>query len=65
MVPLGAGALVRVLEMCAAVAGLVAISALIYGSVILMRETRIVVQVLQERAASERARAVAQGDHTA
>jgi hypothetical protein len=65
VVPLGAGALVRVLEMCAAVAGMVAIGALIYGSVILMRETRIVVQVLQERAASVRARAVAQGDHTA
>lgn len=63
MVPLRAGALVRVLEVCAAAAGLVAISALIYGSVILMRETRLVVQVLQERAASVRARAVAQGDH--
>jgi hypothetical protein len=64
VVPLGAGALVRVLEMCAAVAGLVAISALIYGSAILMRETRIAVQVLQERAASVRARAAAQGDPT-
>jgi hypothetical protein len=63
--PLGAGALVRVLEVCAAVAGLVAVSALIYGSVLLMRETRIVVQVLQERAASVRARVVPQGGHTA
>jgi hypothetical protein len=65
IVPLGAGDLVRVLEVCAAVAGLVAISALIYGSVMLIRETRIVVQVLQERAASVRARAVSQGDHMA
>jgi hypothetical protein len=65
IVPLSAGAFVRVLEVCAAVAGLVAISALIHASVILMRETRIVVQVLQVRAAAVRARAVAQGDHTA
>jgi Protein of unknown function (DUF2721) len=65
IVPLGAGALVRVLEVCAAVAGLIAISALIHASVILMRETRIVVQVLQERAATVRARGVPQGDHTA
>ena len=64
IVPLGAGTLVRVLEACAAVAGLLAIGALIYGSVIFMRETRIVVQVLQERAASLSVRAVPHGDHT-
>jgi hypothetical protein len=50
-----------VLEVCAVVAGLLAVGALIYGSVVLMRETRIVVQVLQEQAASVRARAVPQG----
>ena len=64
IVPIGAVALVRVLEVCAVVAGLVALSALIYASVVLIRETRIVVQVLQERAASLSARAVPQGDHT-
>ena len=58
-------ALVRVLEVCAVVAGLVAVSALIYASVVLIRETRIVVQVLQEQAAIVRARAVPQGGHAA
>jgi hypothetical protein len=57
IVPIGAEALVRVLEVCAVVAGLLAVGALIYGSVVLMRETRIVVQVLREQAASVRARA--------
>jgi hypothetical protein len=65
IVPIGAEALVRVLEACAVVAGLLALGALIYGSVVLMRETRIVVQVLQEQAASVRARAVPQGRHGA
>jgi len=65
IVPIGAVALVRVLEVCAVVAGLVALSALIYASVVLIRETRIVVQVLQEQAAIVRARAVPQGDHAA
>jgi hypothetical protein len=63
--PFGAGAIVRVLEVCGVVAGLVAVSALIYGSVVLVRETRIVVQLLQERASRVRARAVPQGGHTA
>ena len=48
---LGARDLVRVLEVCGAAAGLVAVSALIYGSVVVMRETSIVVRVLQQRAA--------------
>ena len=61
IVPIGAEALVRVLEVCAVVAGLLALGALIYGSVVLMRETRIVVQVLQERAASVHARAMPKG----
>jgi len=65
IVPIGAEALVRVLEVCAVVAGLLALGALIYGSVVLMRETRIVVQVLQEQAASVRARAMPQGRHAA
>lgn len=58
---LAARDLVRVLEVCGAVAGLVAVSALIYGTVVVMRETSIVVQVLQQRAASFRARSVRQG----
>jgi hypothetical protein len=65
IVPIGAEAIVRVLEVCAVVAGLLALGALIYGSVVLMRETRIVVQVLQEQVASVRARAVPQGRHGA
>ena len=47
---LGARDLVRVLELCGAAAGLVAVGALIYGSVVVMRETGIVVQLLQQRA---------------
>jgi hypothetical protein len=65
IVPIGAEALVRVLEVCAVVAGLLALGAFIYGSVVLMRETRIVVQVLQEQVASVRARAVPQDRHAA
>lgn len=65
IVPIGAVALVRVLEVCAVVAGLVAVSALIYASVVLIRETRIVVEVLQEQAAIVRARAAPQGGHAA
>ena len=65
LVPLGAGVPVRVLEVVGVVAGLVAVGALAHGSVVLVRETRIVVQVLQERAASVHARAVPHGDSTA
>ncbi len=61
MVPMGAGIPVRVLEVVGVIAGLLAVSALVHGSVVLVRETRIVVQVLQERAASVHARAVPQG----
>jgi hypothetical protein len=65
IVPIGAVALVRVPEVCAVVAGLVAVSALIYASVVLIHETRIVLQVLREQAAVVRARAVPQGGHAA
>jgi len=65
MVPMGVGVAVRGLEVVGVVAGLLAVSALVHGSVVLVRETRIVVQVLQERAASVHARAVPQGDPTA
>jgi len=40
-------------------------STLIYASVVLIRETRIVAQVLQEQAAIVRARAVPLGGHAA
>jgi Protein of unknown function (DUF2721) len=42
--------LVRVLEVCGAAAGLVAVGALIYGSVVVMGETGIVARLLQQRA---------------
>jgi hypothetical protein len=48
--PLGVHGLVRVLEACAAAAGLAAVGALLYGSVVVMRETGIVVRLLQQRA---------------
>jgi hypothetical protein len=47
---LGARDLVLVLEVCGAAAGLVAVGALIYGSVVVMRETGIVARLLRERA---------------
>ena len=65
LVPMGAGGPVRVLEVGGVVAGLLAVSALVHGSVVLVRETRLVVQVLQERAASIHARAVPQSHPTA
>jgi hypothetical protein len=46
----------RVLGALGLAAGLAALAALVHGSVMLVRETRIVVQVLQERAARIRAR---------
>jgi Protein of unknown function (DUF2721) len=61
LAPLDAGIPVRVLEGVGVVAGLLAVSALVHGSSVLVRETRLVVQVLQERAASVHARVVPQG----
>ena len=43
------------------VSGLVALAALLYGAIMLVRETRIVVEVLQERAAEIRARRAGAG----
>jgi Protein of unknown function (DUF2721) len=65
LAPIDAGIPVRVLEVVGVVAGFLAVSALVYGSGVLVRETRLVVQVLQERAASVHARAMSQGDPTA
>jgi len=47
---------VQVLGALGLAAGLVALAALVYGSAMLVRETRLVVQVLQQRAAAVRAR---------
>lgn len=44
------------LELAGVGAGLVAVAALVYGSMLLFRETRIAVQVISERAASVRER---------
>ena len=41
-----------VLEVLGVVAGLVAVGSLVHGSIVLVRETRIAVRVLQERAAA-------------
>lgn len=46
----------RVIEVVGLAAGLFALGALVHGSSVLVRETRIVVRVLQERAARIRAR---------
>jgi hypothetical protein len=56
MISMGATPLIPVFEIVAALAGLVAVVALVHGSVVLVRETRIAVQVLRERAALVRAR---------
>ena len=61
MAPIGVAVLIRGLEVVSIVAGIVAVSALVHGSAVLVRETRIVVQVLQERAASVHARAASKG----
>jgi hypothetical protein len=58
---MGAGGTARVLEVVGVIVGLLAVSALVHGSVVLVRETRINVQVLQERAASIHARVVPKG----
>lgn len=50
------GPVVLALEIIAVAAGAVAVGALIHGSMLLVRETRIAVRVLQERADAVRAR---------
>ena len=55
------GLAVRLLGALGLLAGLVALAALVHGSVVLVRETRVVVQVLQERAADVRARSATRG----
>jgi hypothetical protein len=50
------GPLVLVLEIVAVATGTLAVGALVYGALLLVRETRIAVHVLHERAAAIRAR---------
>lgn len=59
LVPLGLRVGQNVLEVLAVAAGVLAVGALVSGSVILMRETRIAVQTLHVRASGIRARAAA------
>lgn len=56
LIPLGISPAVPVLEVLGVVAGVVAVAALVGGSVGLVRETRVAVQVLRDRAAEIRAR---------
>jgi hypothetical protein len=50
------GPIVLALEIAAVVAGVIAVAALVHGSLLLVRETRIAVYVLRQRAAAVRAR---------
>jgi Protein of unknown function (DUF2721) len=50
------GPIVLALEIAAVTTGAIAVGALVHGSVLLVRETRIAVYVLRERAAAIRAR---------
>jgi hypothetical protein len=65
LVPRGAGVHVRALEVVGLIAGALAVSALVHGSVVLVRETRMAVHVVQERAASIHARVTPQHDRPA
>jgi hypothetical protein len=52
LVPAGQPVLAETLEAMAVLAGLMAVGALVYGSVLLVRDTQLAVSVLRERAAS-------------
>lgn len=56
-VPLKWHPIVQILEVAGVLAGVMAVGALVHGSTLLLRETRIAVQVLSMRAAEVRARA--------
>ena len=56
LLPLGLVTLGRVLEALGVLAGLFAVGALVRGSVVLLRETRAVVDLIRERAAGIHAR---------
>lgn len=54
--PIKLSAIVLPLELAGVASGLVAVAALVYGSILLFRETRIAVQVISARAATVRER---------
>lgn len=56
LAPFEAALLVQMMEVAGVVAGLIAVGALVNGSTLLLRETRIAVQILSERAAALRAK---------
>lgn len=57
LVPTGVAVAVQSAEVAGVLSGLVAVGSLVYGSALLLRETRIAVQVLSDRVASVQARA--------
>jgi hypothetical protein len=61
LAPLATTVLIRTLETIAVSGGIVAVGALVHGSILLVRETRLVVQVLHERAQGIRALAASAG----
>ncbi len=61
LVSAGASGMVPVIEIVAVLAGVIAVGTLVHGSVLLVRETRIAVQVIRERASEVRARMKAIG----
>ena len=62
LVPFDTSVLVRTLEAIAVVGGVIAVGALVHGSTLLVRETRLAVQVLHERAENIRALAAGAGE---
>jgi len=64
LVSMNVGILARTIEGIGLGAGLLALAALVHGSIMLVRETRIVVGVLQERAAGIRARIAGRHDRS-
>ena len=57
LIPLQVILAIQVLEGCGITAGVVAVGSLVNGALLLLRETRIAVQVLSDRVATVRARA--------
>ncbi len=64
LAPVEVEKVVLVLEIAGVATGLIAVSAMVNGSLLLLRETRIAVRVINERAATVRER-VARGRHFA
>jgi hypothetical protein len=56
-VPVGLMSAVQALEVLGVMAGLIAVGAIVYGSILLLRETRVAVQVITDRVAALQARA--------